>query len=576
MPNFLGLLDNYLYSSSYNKEESDYLQSVKTNSLPDQPSTESSASSNKLVGHSTYPLSQALVQSIYNKGYNEGIVSSSSSVFNQLSTYISNNSTTSLIAFGTTIMVFLITGSSLLLTKRSGKNLLIDNSKKTFKHFRPLVLRDFNNSSIMLARRKPSTSLSSQFSKFSSELGLGAPADDETIEKALNELRENLEKTAKDYHERNTSIGKDIEDRQIKFGDIIEDDKFGQMLADSLNQLLENRKQEQETGILKSNKISFNLNPEDTEWKQVKPISAKREAALEDMEDISSVPSTYLTESAKKTKSKADSNVDNNTIDEAVQAEAEEKPEIDTGVMTRKEIWSKARFEVVDWQADKIENGVGEMTIKLWTDGKPEEALPDLTVLAEYEDSEPVSIFHGGLEFAILETDQDTEAGESIWRFTELIKNHNQENAEENEVNEHSENEIEIPASQAEERSFFDELLYQNREKNQQLFEKPVPKVDVKELIKSIEKEEKFEFYFDEKIGNATLLKNGAKKEIWKIRLAIYTLYGEPKWSEIETLVHFKGFPTKFILDKESNYSVDIWPGSNGSWVVRGQEEEEL
>ncbi|WWD09695.1 hypothetical protein V865_007823 [Kwoniella europaea PYCC6329] len=544
MPRYLESFGDTLYLSNEEQHQAEQQQ--------DKPRLPSD-SEPKPTPHPTHPLTKALFQSIYNKGFIDG---ASSTFLQSLSTYCTSH------PILTTTMVLLIGSGSIALSARRGtgfnptKRLLFDAGSNLSRSTRSTrstrEARSFGTSLTALARTPPSSS---------SPQGAIAGAGGE-YDKALDKLREDKH-AAQDLfdkgekEESKVDIGTQLEGKvDVRDGKDRSSGLDGQTIMDALSQMLGQ--------IGEGEKIVMDLSP-DGKWSDPKIVDSTSTAS--EIDD-SSIPSTYLSSSDGS-----------GTPEEGFTPEEVQKINAETpsSPMAETETWTKARFAIIGWGEEEVWNGTGNLTIKFWEAENPDQVINDkMIVRTLFKEGIPEAIYHNGLLFQIEETPEDLDSGEPIWKFEKLLVDVKKAV----EMGELQNDEVYNPslASDPEEDlnelTMFDQMVANDRATNAHIFKDSVPIIEPNHLVKAVENDQRVEFWLDEKLGDAKAVGESGKIELWKIRVGIYELYDKPTWSELEGLVYFNGPPMKIAIDPETGYSVDIFPGDDGQYVVKGQEED--
>ncbi|WVW82620.1 hypothetical protein I302_104631 [Kwoniella bestiolae CBS 10118] len=533
MPKYLESFGESLYPSSVDEDEQAQNQPQSDPPQQAQPQPEPNP-------HPTHPLSQALFQAIYNKGHHDG---SSSTLLHRISNYITAHPIPS------TTMVLLVTSGGYALsastrTPNATKRFLVDSASNKSPSMRML-----STTPSSMARRPPYSSSPSGPS--------GTEPSAQEYKEAFAKLREDLH-AAQELLTTEDNIGTQLDGKvDVKDGINRSGGTKPVMLSDALLELLGRQ------GLQPGEKVVFDMNTKG-EWSEPEIVDATEESA--EGED-SSIPSTYLSNAGKTDSSEG---LTQDEVDE-INAQTPSSPMADPAV------WSKVRFSIVEWGEashwdDGHYTGPGTLTIKMWND---EGTISNrMTVLTSFEEGIPVSIYRNGLMFEIDETPEDLPSGEPIWKFERLLKDVKKDI----EMKGLDEGELYSPTSSSredlDEPTFFDNIILSNREANSHIFKDPVPPTKPEDLIRAIENDQRVEFWLDEKMGYARAVGESGKVEMWKVRVGVYELYDTPTWSELHGVVYFNGPPLSITIDRESEYSVDLFPGNEGQWVVKGQEEE--
>ncbi|OCF54361.1 hypothetical protein L486_08275 [Kwoniella mangroviensis CBS 10435] len=537
MPKYLESFGDTLYLSNEEEQQAELQQHQ-----PQLPS--------KSTPLSTHPLAQALFQSIYNKGFVDG---ASSTIFQSLSTYFTSH------PILTTTMVLLIGSGSIALSARRGtginptKRLLFDAGSNLSRSTREA--KSFGTSLPTLARTPPFSSPSA------SSGGLAGGEYD----KALDKLREDIH-AARDLfdkgekEESKVDIGTQLEGKvDVRDGKDRSSGLDGRTMLDAMSQMLA-----QIGEIGEGKKIIMDLSP-DGKWSDPKIVDSTRS----DPEiDDSSIPSTYLPSSKGP-----------GLPEEGCTPEDVKKINAETlsSPMANSETWTKARFAIIGWGEEEVWNGTGNLTIKFWDSVNPDQVFNDkMIVRTLFKEGIPEAIYHNGLLFQIEETPEDLDSGEPIWKFEKLLVDVKKvvEMGELQNDELYNPSIASDPEEDLNEPTMFDELIANDRSTNAHIFRDAVPTIEPKHLIKAVENDQRVEFWLDEKLGDAKAVGGSGKIELWKVRVGIYELYDKPAWSELEALVYFNGPPMKIAIDPETGYSVDLFPGDDGQYVVNGQGED--
>ncbi|WVQ61900.1 uncharacterized protein L199_000033 [Kwoniella botswanensis] len=537
MPKYLESFGDHLYFSNEEEQQAELRQ--------DKPQLPSE-SEPKPTSHPTHPLTKALFQSIYNKGYTDG---ASSTFLQSLSTYFTSH------PILTTTMVLLIGSGSIALSARRGtginttKRFLFDAGSNSSRSAKTTGSRSFGTSLTALARTPPYSSAPP-----GAIAGAGGEHD-----KALDNLREDIhaaqELFAKE-EEAKVDIGTQLEGKvDVRDGTDRSSGSDSQTIMDALSQMLGQ--------VGEGKKIVIDLSP-DGNWSGPKIVDSTSTAS--EIDD-SSIPSTYLSSS------------DGSGIPgEGFTPEEVQKINADTpsSPMAEIETWTKARFAIIGWGEEEVWNGTGNLTIKFWDAENPDQVINDkMIVRTLFKEGIPEAIYHNGLLFQIEETPEDLDSGESIWKFEKLLVDVKKvvEMGELQNDEVYNPSLASDPEEDLNELTMFDEMIANDRATNAHIFKDPVPIIEPKHLIKAVENGQRVEFWLDEKLGDARAVGDSGKIELWKVRVGIYELYDKPTWSELEGLVYFNGPPMKIAIEPETGYSVDLFPGDDGQYVVKGQEE---
>ncbi|WWC99970.1 hypothetical protein V866_006879 [Kwoniella sp. B9012] len=532
MPKYLESFGDTLYLS--NEEEQQDQHHLPSEHQP------------KPTPHPTHPLTKALFQSIYNKGFIDG---ASSTFLQSLSTYFTSH------PILTTTMVLLIGSGSIALSARRGtginptKRLLFDAGSNSSRSTRTTRLRSFGTSLTALARTPPCSS---------TPPGAIAGAGGE-YDKALDKLREDIHAAQELFaneEEAKVDIGTQLEGKvDVRDGKDRSSGSDSQTIMDALSQMLGQ--------VGEGEKIVIDLSP-DGNWSDPKIVDSTSTAS--EIDD-SSIPSTYLSSS------------DGSGIpEESFTPEEVQKINAETpsSPMAKTETWTKARFAIIGWGEEEVWNGTGNLTIKFWEAGNPDQLINDkMIVRTLFSEGIPEAIYHNGLLFQIEETPEDLDSGEPIWKFEKLLVDVKKvvEMGELQNDEVYNPSLASDPEEDLNEPTMFDEMIANDRATNAHIFKDPVPIIEPKHLIGAVENGQRVEFWLDEKLGDARAVGESGKIELWKIRVGIYELYDKATWFELEGLVYFNGPPMKIAIDPETGYSVDLFPGDDGQYVVKGQEE---
>ncbi|WWC58889.1 uncharacterized protein I303_101434 [Kwoniella dejecticola CBS 10117] len=551
MPTLLEYFGDLLYSNKAQSEGSPDAQQVQT----DQPQSTSSEShlahSESNTTQPTHPSSQALFQSIYNKGYFDGTQTSFSTP-TQILQLLTTHSTGIALAFSA-VSFTSITMLALALSKRSPSTsgslrsigLASGGSVSAYAQgkgqFRQLRL--FGNSATVrssLGAHAHSSSGAAQ-----------GPLSPEEIETALEKLKEELLAAKEIFDaeaEAEESIGEQADKAPGGFKNGQTQTQPGGNDAEVLLNGLKTFFEHNEQGLTDGKKLVMDFFPDGTSEMSLQP----KDVEMEELEhEDSAIPSTYL----KGDTTNADiDNFDNVDLGGA------------SSPMALRGLWEKVRFEPVSWDEHQ-----GEVIMRLFVDGQPDETIQEeLKVQAVFKDGVPTSITHQGLVFEVDATNECLPDGAPIWKFSRLILDFAarlNEIARDEEVNE---------------ANLIDQIIVSRREKNAHIFEASVVPTDLAALIDAIVQKQRVEFWLDEKIGKSVAVGAEGKKETWKVRVAMYDLYEEPQWSEMTATIHFLGFPTTITLpvgqamaSQRDPIPIPIVGCSDGQYVVSGQEGEE-
>ncbi|WRT64427.1 uncharacterized protein IL334_001359 [Kwoniella shivajii] len=515
-----------------------YLDNFYTVYSSDQAADESKEPLQSVTTQPSHPLSTALVQSIYDKAYCDGITST---FLHRAANLLNSNPITS-------TMVFIFATGAIALSSRITSPSKV---KTILGSLKPALQQQQQQQVARKQIRLFGTTLPS-FTNSSTAPSAPGPHHG-------NEGSELVQPKANEYDKLFEKFRQDLLVAQDQ-ADIIEDENGSKSIAckvstngtdpvkfsshfdanslvDAIQYLMEQKDKGFEGGSVTFESVGSNT----------------------------SIPSTYYAEDSTTAP------VTTSAVDAEHQKMIDEQnAQTPSQVMATEEVWSEVRFEIVSFEDIAGSDDGKYMHVDLWHTGSPDDTK-SMKILASTKDGRPTIIYHNGLLFDVVETDD-----QGIWRFENLAL----DLFKTMEMSRLKKGELYRPPSSDTSGSLLDPALidmqlHMERENNIHLFRGPVPEIDNHDLIEAIERGDRIEFWLDHKIGKTMDLRGGGRNELWTVRCANYSLYGEPEWFEVNAVVQFYGLPIGIIIDEHDQYVVDVRQGDQGQYLIKGQEEKE-